>query len=161
MINPEGTQSNGKYLLPFKRGAFESLKAVQPIVLKYKSNNGTMNVTWECLGFIEQTIIAFTAPCYYICTLMKLPPVKPTDYLFEKYADKGRTKAEIFAWVTREIMSKAGDIEKLSDQSTNYKDKALYKSFMTGKIDELEYNGKKFSAPTIHSFIPCLRKKKK
>ena len=32
MIMPEGTQSNGKYMLPFKRGAFESLKAVQPII---------------------------------------------------------------------------------------------------------------------------------
>ena len=37
MIFAEGTQGNGQYMLPFKRGAFESLRAVTPIVLKYTS----------------------------------------------------------------------------------------------------------------------------
>ena len=32
---------------------------------------------------------------------------------------------------------------------------------MTGKTDEIEYNGKKFTAPPIPSIFPCLRKKKK
>jgi 1-acyl-sn-glycerol-3-phosphate acyltransferase len=34
-IYPEGTQSNGSALLQFKRGAFVSMKAVTPVVVKY------------------------------------------------------------------------------------------------------------------------------
>ena len=37
-VFPEGHGSNGKYLLPFKRGAFESLCTVLPLVLHYKGN---------------------------------------------------------------------------------------------------------------------------
>ena len=32
---------------------------------------------------------------------------------------------------------------------------------MTGKTDEIEYKGKKFTAPPIPSIFPCLKKKKK
>ena len=52
LVFPEGTQSNGKQLLPFKRGAFESLRAVIPIIPSFKGNE-IMGATWECLGFIE------------------------------------------------------------------------------------------------------------
>ena len=34
-IFPEGSTSNGNYLLPLKRGAFDSFKPIKPIVLKY------------------------------------------------------------------------------------------------------------------------------
>lgn len=36
----------------------------------------------------------------------KLPTFIPNDYLFEKHADKGRNKAEIYAWAVRDVMSK-------------------------------------------------------
>ena len=90
--------------------------------------------------------------------MKKLPPLKPNDYLFEKFADKGKTKAEIFAWATRDIMSRVSKCEKIEVLA---RDKALYKTFMTGKTDVLEYNGKKFTAPPMPSLIPCARKKKK
>ena len=41
-----------------------------------------------------------------------LPPLKPNDYLFEKYADKGKSKAEIFAWVARDVMAKVAKVKK-------------------------------------------------
>ena len=83
-------------MLPFKRGAFESLRAVTPIVLKFKGSKN-MGPTWECLGFMEQIFLICTYGSYSV-TLTQLPPLKPNDYLFEKYADKGESKAEIFAW---------------------------------------------------------------
>lgn len=78
--------------------------------------------------------------------------------MFEKFADKGKTKAEIFAWVTRDVMSIASGLEKIEVKAF---DKAIYKKFMTGKTDELEFNGKKFQAEPLPSLIPCLRKKTK
>jgi 1-acyl-sn-glycerol-3-phosphate acyltransferase len=53
MMFPEGTQGNRDYMLPFKRGAFEALKAVHPLVLSYTCWPGNFKNTWECLGFIE------------------------------------------------------------------------------------------------------------
>merc|ERR1712228_36823 len=74
------------------------------------------------------------------------------------FADKGKTKAEVFAWVARDIMSKVSGLPKYEGQA---RDKPIYKNFMTGKVDEMEYNGKKFTAKPMPSLIPCLRKKKK
>ena len=67
LVMPEGTQGNGKFMLPFKRGAFESLTAVTPIVLDFKGTK-QMGPTWECLGFIEQ-IILICSHGYYSVTL--------------------------------------------------------------------------------------------
>ena len=73
MIFPEGTQSNGKYILPFKRGAFESLKAVVPIVLKFTSSV-SCEQTWECLGIIELGCLIFSRGIYTV-TVFTLPPL--------------------------------------------------------------------------------------
>ena len=143
-------------MLPFKRGAFEGLNTVIPLILKYTSCRN-MGPTWECLGFIEQ-IIAVCSYGWYYDTMTILPPLKPTDYMFEKYADKGASKAEVYAYVAREIMCKVSGFPKIESQS---RDKAAYKAFMTGKVDEIEHSGKKFTAPPIHSIFPCLRKKSK
>lgn len=40
VIYPEGTQTNGDFLVPFKRGAFQGMKAVRPCCLKYDSPLG-------------------------------------------------------------------------------------------------------------------------
>ena len=158
MILPEGTQSNGKYLIPFKRGAFESLMTVIPIVTIYTKCTSYMRPSWECLGFLEQIFLVGTAPGYYTAELIKLPPFKPNDYLYEKFADKGKTKAAIFAWAAREVMAKAGNLPTIEVTS---REKAIYKDFMTGKTDEIEANGKIFTAPPIHSIFPCMPKRKK
>ncbi len=40
MLFPEGTTTNNKYLMPFKRGAFVAGVPVQPLVLKYRCGSG-------------------------------------------------------------------------------------------------------------------------
>jgi len=87
-----------------------------------------------------------------------LPPLKPTDYLFEKFADKGNSKPEIFAWAARDIMARVAGIDTIEVQA---RDKAVYKAFITGKTDTLQFSGKTFTAAPMPSMIPCLRKKKK
>ena len=55
-------------------------------------------------------------------------------------------------------MAKVAGLEKVQVQA---RDKAIYKAFITGKSDEMEYKGKKFTAKPMPSIFPCLRKKKK
>ena len=110
LVFPEGTQSNGKQLLPFKRGVFESLRAVIPIVPNFKGNE-TMGPTWECLGFIEQ-ITLICSWGVYSCDIQELPPFKPNEFMYQKYADKGKSQAEIYAWVVQDVVSKVSGLPK-------------------------------------------------
>ena len=38
-IFPEGSVSNGRQVLPFKRGAFEALLSIKPLALQYEFDN--------------------------------------------------------------------------------------------------------------------------
>lgn len=88
-----------------------------------------------------------------------LPPIKPNDYMFEKHADKGKEKWEIFAWVVRDVMAKYGKFEKCT--MTNA-EKINYKEFMTGKKNELIVGDKTFTAkPLFKSKKPRENKDKK
>ena len=40
------------------------------------------------------------------------PIMQPNDYLFEKHADKGEEKWEIYAWACRDLMAKVGGYGK-------------------------------------------------
>ena len=55
-------------------------------------------------------------------------------------------------------MSKASGRPTIEVQS---RDKALYKDFMTGKTNEIEANGKTFTAPPIKSLFPWVKPKKR
>lgn len=56
IIFPEGTVSNGRYLLSFKRGAFERLEPVKIYLLKY--NDRHFNMTMCSTGLIAVTFLA-------------------------------------------------------------------------------------------------------
>jgi 1-acyl-sn-glycerol-3-phosphate acyltransferase len=134
LIYPEGTQSNGDYILPFKRGAFAGMKTVRPFCIKYNSENMIYKPQWDCVPFLSH---AFMLLCNlpFSVTVTVLPPFKPNKYLLDTHKDKGKTDWEIFAWATRHAMCKAGDFKTID---ADVKDKQLYKSFMSGKIDEIK-----------------------
>lgn len=48
LIFPEGTTSNGRYVLPFKRGAFSNLQPVKVVCLRYE--DGYFNLALDNLG---------------------------------------------------------------------------------------------------------------
>ena len=143
LIYPESTQSNGKYLLPFKRGAFAGLKAVKPVVLTYESNEWG-SLAWDCMGWLDHALLTYSMPQIAQAKMIELPPFLPNDYLLETHKDKGASKWEIYAWAVRDVMSKASGKPTIEEDA---RDKAEFKQFMCGKIDVLEKNGVKIVAP--------------
>lgn len=123
-IFPEGGTSNGHYLLPFKRGAFASLRAVKPIVLKY--SYGTVSPAWDVIPFMPLVIMMLSL-FDFKCEVIELPTFTPNDYLFQNHANKGKENHEIYAWAIREIMSNAGDIQK---NDAAYRDKLHYETIL-------------------------------
>jgi hypothetical protein len=51
--------------------------------------------------------------CCARCNIRLLPPFQPNEYLFEKHADKGEERWEIYAWAVRDAMIKAGGFKPI------------------------------------------------
>nr|AYE66857.1 LPEAT [Lobosphaera incisa] len=75
LLFPEGTTSNGKYLLPFKTGAFLAGRPVQPVVLKY--GQGRVSMAWDSIDAKRHIFLALCAP-YHTVTVYELPVYVPT-----------------------------------------------------------------------------------
>ncbi len=102
----EGSVSNGNYILPFKRGAFEGLRSIRPLVLKYKYSS----VSPQLFQPLQAFLIVLNA-CLWtssVVTVHVLPTFIPNHYMFETHRDKGKEDWEIYAWAIRDIMAKVG-----------------------------------------------------
>ena len=134
-IFPEGTTTNGKYILKFKRGAFYNLLPVKPQVMTL----GNEKLNYSCaIGVGSTGWNYWRSLCYFGCkvNLYELPVIKPTEYMFEKYAHLGDEKWEIFAEVTRKIMCEIGGLTP-SDKS--YRNSKKYEdSLRKGEYEEEE-----------------------
>ena len=77
-----------------------------PVFLKYKEC-----MVYSAFEVVDQGLIMLLNLCWlpgFICELGVLPPMVPTEYLFEKHADKGKERWEIYAWAVREVIMKSG-----------------------------------------------------
>ena len=129
---PEGTTTNGKYILKFKRGAFYNLLPIKPQIILL-GNNLNYSVA---IGVGSPVMNYFRSLCYFGCqiNLCELPVIKPTEYMFEKYADLGEEKWEIFAEVTRKIMCEIGG---LTPSDKTFRDSKRYEnSLIKGNYEE-------------------------
>jgi hypothetical protein len=59
------------------------------------------------------------------CEVIELPTFTPNSYLWEHHQNKGKEKWEIYAWAIREVMTTAGDLEKID---TPFRDKLEYEA---------------------------------
>ena len=114
LLFPEGTTTNGQYILKFKKGAFYHLLPIKP-QLTLLNPNANYSVA---IGVSSAVFNYFRSLCYFgfDINLCELPVIKPTEYMFEHYSDLGGEKWEIFAEVTRKIMCEIGGL-KPSDKT--------------------------------------------
>lgn len=122
---PEGTTTNGRYLLKFKKGAFYSLLPVKPTLIKYDQN------IWPHIAIGGQNIFFHTHRVLSSIKLkmfyINLPVIRPTQYMFENYANLGKEKWEIFAEVARKICCEIGGFK---ESELGYRDSITYSNAM-------------------------------
>ena len=130
---PEGTTTNGRYILRFKRGAFYNLLPIKPQIILL-DNNLDYSVA---IGVGSAMMNYFRSLCYFGCqiNLCELPVIKPTEYMFEKYADLSDKKWEIFAEVTRKIMC---EISGLQPSDKTFRDSKRYENSLIKGVYEDE-----------------------
>jgi lysophosphatidylcholine acyltransferase/lyso-PAF acetyltransferase len=122
-IFPEGTTTNGKYILKFKKGAFFSLLPLKPQIILLGDNLDYS----VAIGVCSTALNYFRSLCYCGCNmyLCELPVIKPTKYMFEHYSDLGTEKWEVFAEVTRKIMC---EISGLTPSDKTFRDSKKYEN---------------------------------
>ena len=130
-IFPEGTTTNGKYILKFKKGAFYSLLPIKPqIILLDDDLDYSVAIGVGSTGFNY-----FRSLCYFGCKmyLCELPVIKPTEFMWQNFSHLGTEKWEIFAEVTRKIMC---EISKLKPSNKTFRDSKNYEnSLYKGEFD--------------------------
>ncbi|KAI3841034.1 hypothetical protein MKX03_018265 [Papaver bracteatum] len=76
MLFPEGTTSNGDYLLPFKSGAFLSKAPVLPVILRYPYQR--FSPAWDSISGLRHVILLLCQFVNYI-EVIRLPIYYPSD----------------------------------------------------------------------------------
>jgi 1-acyl-sn-glycerol-3-phosphate acyltransferase len=129
MIFPEGTVTNGRYVLKLKKGAFHSLLPIKPMVIH------TTNPTFDVSVGSSSLFLHFIRTLCYVyhnITVIELPVIKPNNFMYENYPNKKITeKWEIYAEVARDILCEVGNFGK--SESTLRDNRVYYDIVMREK----------------------------
>ena len=107
---PEGTTTCGRNILKFKKGTFYALLPVKPVIINhYQESNYHLSI-----GAGSAVLSYIKNFCHSIATLyfIEMPIIRPTKFMFERYAHLGNEKWEIYAEVVRKIYSEIGHLEE-------------------------------------------------
>ncbi|GMH43522.1 hypothetical protein BSKO_11444 [Bryopsis sp. KO-2023] len=112
LLFPEGTTTNGNYLLPFKTGAFLAGVPVQPTIIKYTSK--WMSPAWETIGGMDHVFLLLTSPWHSV-TIFVLPVYVPSE--------EEKKDPQLFANNVRDYMLK---FSQLKSSDSGLSDKKVY-----------------------------------
>lgn len=108
LIYPEGTTTNGKYILNFKRGAFQSLLPIKPLYTKLTTSGPGINDT--PMSSLEHFYLTF---CFIwrICYFYELPVIECTPYMIKKYKiNENELDCDVYARVVNNIYVEIFDL---------------------------------------------------
>lgn len=131
-IFPEGTTSNGRYLLPFKQGAFMNFLPLKPLVIEIDS----LSKISLAMDIIEMTTHVIIVCCvlYHSVTLYSIPDFYPTKYFIEEYIpsviQEQQKPWQVYAEVMRTIMNQVSNISK---GNQTYEDKVQLLDILRNK----------------------------
>ena len=112
LIFPEGTTSSGAHMLKFRRGSFEGLHPLKPVLLENPFKHFSLSIGVVPFGY--HGLMCF-ATLYHRLIVTEMPIIRPTNYMYENYSKVNpdiTDKAEVYAEVVREIYCEAGNFKK-------------------------------------------------
>lgn len=102
LVFPEGTTTNGRFLLPFRTGAFLAGAPVQPVIVSYRRTR--VNPAWETISAPRHIFLMLAQPTHAV-TVYELPVWVPNE---EEQGDP-----VLYAARVRRAMLAAGDFSPL------------------------------------------------
>ncbi|KAI3522016.1 hypothetical protein L1887_11494 [Cichorium endivia] len=99
MLFPEGTTTNGDYILPFKTGAFLSKAPVLPIILSYPYEK--FSPAWDTISGVRHVILLL---CQFVnnITVLRLPLYYPSQ--------EEKDDPKLYAENVRRLMAREGNL---------------------------------------------------
>lgn len=99
MLFPEGTTTNGDYILPFKTGAFLAKVPVLPVILKYPYER--FSPAWESISGVRHVILLL---CQFVnnMTVTRLPIYYPSQ--------EEKDNPKLYAENVRKLMAREGNL---------------------------------------------------
>jgi len=121
VIFPEGTTTNGKYLIPFKTGAFVEGVAVQPVIIQYPYKH--FNLSWETIP---------THIHLYYMLIQFRNHLKVTYLNVYTPSEEEKRNPQLYANNVQKLMSKSSNI---TQSNSTLQDKLKYhKTILSGKL---------------------------
>lgn len=99
MLFPEGTTTNGDYILPFKTGAFLAKAPVLPVILKYPYER--FSPAWDSISGVRHVILLL---CQFVnkMTVTRLPVYYPSQ--------EEKDNPKLYAENVRKLMAREGNL---------------------------------------------------
>ncbi|XP_058081617.1 lysophospholipid acyltransferase LPEAT1 isoform X2 [Magnolia sinica] len=118
MLFPEGTTTNGDYLLPFKTGAFLSKAPVLPVILRYPYKR--FSPAWDSISGVRHVILLL---CQFVnhIEVTRLPIYDPSE--------QEKEDPKLYANNVRKLMASEGNLT-LSD--IGLPEKRIYHAALNG-----------------------------
>ena len=121
-VFPEGTTTNGRFLLPFRTGAFLAGAPVRPVIVSYSRTR--VNPAWETISAPRHILLMLAQPTHAV-TVYELPVWTPNE------EEKG--DPVLYAERVRRAMLAAGDFSPLD---ASLADKWEYHALLKGGSPE-------------------------
>ncbi|XP_047308167.1 lysophospholipid acyltransferase LPEAT1-like isoform X2 [Impatiens glandulifera] len=120
LLFPEGTTTNGNYLLPFKTGAFIAKAPVRPLILRYPYQR--FSPSWESISGVRHILILLCQFVNYL-EVIRLPVYHPSQ--------QEKDDPKLYAENVRRMMAREGNMS-LSD--IGLAEKRIYHAALNGFI---------------------------
>lgn len=122
MLFPEGTTTNGDYLLPFKTGAFLAQAPVLPVILRYPYQR--FSPAWDTISGVRHVILLL---CQFVnhIEVVRLPVYYPSD--------QEKEDPKLYASNVRKVMACEGNLV-LSD--IGLPEKRIYHAALNGFLGQ-------------------------
>nr|XP_010905685.1 lysophospholipid acyltransferase LPEAT1 isoform X2 [Elaeis guineensis] len=120
LLFPEGTTTNGDYLLPFKTGAFLAKEPVLPVILKYPYNR--FSPAWDTISGARHVFLLLCQFVNYM-EVIRLPVYYPSE--------QEKEDPKLYASNVRKLMATEG---KLILSDIGLSEKRVYHAALNGLL---------------------------